>query len=308
VRWRAQARQTDIFHGTGWKVCADELAALLALPVRTQVQENKDDMTRQSSPCPDTPTGSPRSQPDGSERQDALIDAYWKAQDSWSAQCFCFTSAPETLRRDAHEAAREGFARLVELLGPIVRPWLNKEYWAAVRQAREEARASDARPTPLDEHQACGSATPDRVPYLLYDVPRDQTRIVFRQNDPSDLVDVDAQTKVAVEYRHDRDGIVSVTIPGRVVMRETRLTRRDMSGSPEARSAATTDVKGSKPTTWPCGCHFDGAYRFYQSPYCPQVHGAACATCGHPAHSMTCHQPQGEGVAPCLCDDTRKGQ
>lgn len=82
---------------------------------------------------------------DTEKRNEELIAAYWLAQENWSAQCFCFTSAPESLRRNAHEAARDGFNEMVGKLGPIVRPMLNAEYWEAQRLAKA-ALASPAVP------------------------------------------------------------------------------------------------------------------------------------------------------------------
>jgi hypothetical protein len=79
-----------------------------------------------------------------------IVEAYQAAQDSWSAQCFCFTSAPESMRRDAHEVAREGFDRLVKILGPLARPILDAEY----READALARASASRPASPPEVRA----------------------------------------------------------------------------------------------------------------------------------------------------------
>jgi hypothetical protein len=70
---------------------------------------------------------------------DLIVAAYEKAVDEWSAQCFCFTSAPEALRRNAHEAAREGFAAIRDILGPLARPILDAEYKAAEQQAKSAA-------------------------------------------------------------------------------------------------------------------------------------------------------------------------
>lgn len=81
---------------------------------------------------------------DAGGAREQLIAAYREAQDNWSAQCFCFTSAPEQLRRDAHQAARDGFNELVMLLGPIVRPWLQAEYKEAEAAAKAEKLHADA--------------------------------------------------------------------------------------------------------------------------------------------------------------------
>jgi hypothetical protein len=83
---------------------------------------------------------------------DLIVAAYEKAVDEWSAQCFCFTSAPEALRRNAHEAAREGFAAIRDILGPLARPILDAEYKAAEQQAKADvvraARAGAEAPPP----------------------------------------------------------------------------------------------------------------------------------------------------------------
>src|SRR3954469_6007397 len=68
-----------------------------------------------------------------------IVDAYYKAQSHWSAQCFCFTSAPESLRRGAHEAARDGFNELVQAIGPLARPIIDAEYKAAEAEAKSAA-------------------------------------------------------------------------------------------------------------------------------------------------------------------------
>jgi hypothetical protein len=67
--------------------------------------------------------------------QDALVAIYEQAQNEWSGQCFCFTSAPESLRRAAHEAARDAFNAIVQTAGPIVRPIKNAEYELAAAVA-----------------------------------------------------------------------------------------------------------------------------------------------------------------------------
>jgi hypothetical protein len=59
-----------------------------------------------AKPSPGNATAAERTEPE------TIVAAYEKAADEWCAQCFCFTSAPETLRRAAHEAAREGFGAI----------------------------------------------------------------------------------------------------------------------------------------------------------------------------------------------------
>lgn len=75
------------------------------------------------------------------EKDAIVVAAYQKAQDNWSAQCFDFTSAPDSMKRTAHEVAREGFNEIVTLLGPLARPVLKAEYDEA-RKAAEAERAA----------------------------------------------------------------------------------------------------------------------------------------------------------------------
>lgn len=77
--------------------------------------------------------------------QDACCEAYTKAKDNWCAQCFCFTSAPESLRRDAHEVARDGFNTIAEVLGRVAIPIYRAEYRAAEAEAKAEADLAAAR-------------------------------------------------------------------------------------------------------------------------------------------------------------------
>jgi hypothetical protein len=77
---------------------------------------------------------------------DVVVKAYQEAQDYWSAQCFCFTSAPEQMRRDAHEQARDGFNAIVQILGPLARPVLAAEYKAARDAAKTDAALAGAAP------------------------------------------------------------------------------------------------------------------------------------------------------------------
>ena len=84
--------------------------------------------------------------PAAQEKRCAVLDAYWKAQDLWSSQCFCFTSAPESLRREAHEVARDGFNAIEQLLSPLVAPWLRAEHEAAAKQAKDAKAAQGEEP------------------------------------------------------------------------------------------------------------------------------------------------------------------
>jgi hypothetical protein len=95
-----------------------------------------------AKPSPGNATAAERTEPE------TIVAAYEKAADEWCAQCFCFTSAPETLRRAAHEAAREGFGAIRDILGPLARPILDAEYKAAEQQAKAAAlpRAPEPRP------------------------------------------------------------------------------------------------------------------------------------------------------------------
>ena len=77
---------------------------------------------------------------------EVVMSAYQQAQDNWNAQCFCFTSAPESMRRTAHEVAREGFSEIVKTLGPLARPLLDAEYEAA-RKAAAVLSAPPAEPS-----------------------------------------------------------------------------------------------------------------------------------------------------------------
>jgi hypothetical protein len=70
-------------------------------------------------------------------QEEVIVNAYQKAQELWSSQCFCFTSAPETVRRAAHEVARDGFNELAGILGPLARPVLDAEYRAAEAEAKK---------------------------------------------------------------------------------------------------------------------------------------------------------------------------
>lgn len=79
--------------------------------------------------------------------RDIVVQAYTMAQDAHNAQCFCFTSAPEQLRRDAHSVARDGFNELARVLGPGARPILKAEYDEA-RKAAAAERASQPSPVP----------------------------------------------------------------------------------------------------------------------------------------------------------------
>jgi hypothetical protein len=90
------------------------------------------------------------------DAQGKLVDAYWQAQDNWSAQCFDYTSMPEAMRRSAHEVARDGFNAIVSTLGPIVRPLLNAEYWQAVRESTKPKQG-----TRLQALKVLAAAEPD---------------------------------------------------------------------------------------------------------------------------------------------------
>lgn len=77
------------------------------------------------------------------EEIQTLIVIYQKANDLWCSQCYAYTFAPESLRRDAHETAREGFRELRDLLSPFVMPTLKAEYREAEQAAAAEARAPE---------------------------------------------------------------------------------------------------------------------------------------------------------------------
>lgn len=88
------------------------------------------------------------------QAQQLVADAYVLAQDLHSAQCFCFTSAPESLRRAAHEASRNGLNELIAKLGPIARPVLKAEYDEA-RRCAEAERAATLQPSPEPKEEGC---------------------------------------------------------------------------------------------------------------------------------------------------------
>lgn len=113
---------------------------------------------------------------------DAVVDAYQKAKDNWCAQCFCFRSAPDAMRRSAHEAAREGFDVIYKVLWPIVGPVLKAEFEEASRLAKSTRAALAApsttagAPTPQERDEAELTHIP-----VSYETPTDHYREMARR-------------------------------------------------------------------------------------------------------------------------------
>lgn len=163
-------------HCAGFMLLELAVAALTPTPAPQEEMTEKDDLPRQSSPCPSSGTGSPRSpQPEGSapliERLQARLDTdhylgcvnrglVREAIAALRVGSSITTAMRESILREAAEAVNAEYLEdPTRESGDVAYQQAITDALDAIGRLVEQGRASDARPTRPEGSQATGSAT-----------------------------------------------------------------------------------------------------------------------------------------------------